>query len=225
MATKKEETRALTGERTLNKEIPHYSGAYLTAKGWTGHNGWATTEVPGPAAQAIMYEDYFDLSGYNLDDLTLIPVAAVVQDPGAYTSDDTNTPVMIVLDIISQERLSIDDITTDIMLENVPSMPTTPNDWNNITFGQYRLMMNSAEFNETGTKTWLTAKQNDFGSGSPCTVDKLYIYRYVLMKVNNTKVMTIPASRFILNGLVIKQSEHEYLMALRRNHQTQGSLD
>jgi len=216
MATKKEETRALTGERTLSKDIPYYKGAYLTSTGWTGHNGWFTG-APGPAYQAVMYETYWDLSGYELDDLTLVPIAATVQDPGAYTSDDDGTPIMIVLDMISQERLDIEDITRNLSIENVPSMPTTTNDWNNITFGQYRLMMNTAEFNEVGTLSWLTAKQNDFGSGSPCAVQKLWIYRYVLMKVNTTKVMTIPASRFVLNALIVSEPDNVYLQRLRRN--------
>jgi len=224
MASKKEETRTLTGERTLSKNIPYYKGTYATSSGWPSLNGWKTGQ-PGPAYQALMYETYWDLSGYELANLTLIPISAVVQDPGAYSSNDEGTPIMIVLDIISQERLSIEDITRNLSIENVPSMPTTTNDWNNITFGQYRLMMQQAEFNEVGTLTWLTAKQNDFGSGSPCTVQKLYIYRYVLMKVNDGKLMTLPASRFVLNALIVDEKELIYIERLRRNYQTQGSVD
>jgi hypothetical protein len=224
MASKKEETKTLTGERTLSKDIPYYKGAYASSTGWASHNGWQTGP-PGPAYQALMYETYWDLSGYELADLTLMPVTAVVQDPGAYTSDDTNTPIMIVLDIISQERLDIEDITRNIAIENVPSMPTTTNDWNNITYGRYRLMMNSADFNETGTQSWLVAKQDNFGSGSPCVVQKLYIYRYVLMKVNDGKIMTLPASRFILSALITHEKDLIYIERLRRNYQTQGSVD
>lgn len=225
MATKKEETKTLTGERTLSKDIPYYKGAYATSTGWASFNGWTTSKVAGPAYQALMYETYWDLSGYELANLTLMPIAATVQDPGAYTSDDTNTPVMIVLDIISQERLTIEDITTNIGLENVPSMPLSTNDWNNITYGKYRLMMNSADFNETGTKSWLVAKQDNFGSGSPCVVQKLYIYRYVLMKVNDGKYMTLPASRFVLSALITDEKDLIYIERLRRNYQTQGSVD
>ena len=225
MAKKSESSRALQGERTMSQEIPYYKGYFRGSDGWEGHNGWFTSPNAGAGKQALMYETYFDLGGYELDDLTLIPVSGILQDPGAYTSDDTNTPVMLILDIISQERLDIDLITTALGVENVPGMPTTSQDWNNITFGQYRLMMNTAEFNETGTKTWLVAKQNDFGSGSPCTVHKLWVYRYILFKVNEDKVLTVPASRMILNGVVIKEPEHEYLMSLRRNYQTQGSLE
>ena len=227
MAAKKETrtTRALTGDRTLSKNIPYYKGYFGGSDGWESFNGWVTSPNVGAGKQALIYETYFDLSGYELDDLTFLPVAALLQDPGAYSSDDDNTPIMIILDMISQERLDIDRITTDISLENVPSMPTSPNDWNNITFGQYRLMMNQADFNEIGTKTWLVAKQDDFGSGSPCVVQKLWVYRYILMKVNEDKVMTIPASRFILNGIVTDEADLVYLQRLKRNYQTQGAVE
>ena len=226
MATKESKSsRALQGERTLSKNIPYYKGYFKGSDGWEGFNGWFTSPNAGAGKQALMYETYFDLSGYELDDLTLLPLTGILQDPGAYTSDDTNTPVMIVLDILSQERLDIDRITTDIGLENVPSMATSPNDWNNITYGRYRLMMNTAEFNETGSKTWLVSKQDNFGSGSPCVVQKLWVYRYILMKVNEDKVLTVPASRFILNAMIVSEKDNVYLQRLRRNYETQGAVE
>ena len=217
------DTGAMQGERTLSIGIPEYGGAYITATGWTGYKGW-TTGTTANGKRALMYENYFDLSGYELDDLTLMPNIALLQDPGAYVSNDTNTPVMEVLDILSQERLVLDDVIDDLIAQNMPGFPLSTNDWNQITFGQYRLMMNTADFNETGTKTWLTAKRNDFGSGSPVVVQKLYVYRIVRFLVNTTKVLQIPASRMILSGTVTKEKELVYIQRLKQNYESQGSL-
>tara|TARA_Y100001951_G_C11251793_1_gene246887 strand:+ start:23 stop:697 length:675 start_codon:yes stop_codon:yes gene_type:complete len=220
---------ALTGSRVLSKLIPQYGeegrGAFIdTTDGWTPLNGWKTgTTTRG--LRCLMYETYFDLQGYQLDDLTLYPAMALLQDPGAYTSNDTNTPIMEVLDIISQDRLDIDTLADLIVQNNVPGMTLSQNEWTNITFGQYRLMMNSAEFNETGTKTWLTSKRNDFGSGMPVTATKLWCYRFVRFLVNDGKLLMIPASRFILAANIEKDSELVYLQRLRRNYELQGALN
>tara|TARA_Y100001938_G_scaffold6537_1_gene8080 strand:+ start:111 stop:773 length:663 start_codon:yes stop_codon:yes gene_type:complete len=216
---------ALTGSRVLSKLIPEYGSPFIdTTDGWTPYKGWKTgTTARG--LRCIMYETYFDLQGYQLDDLTLYPAMALLQDPGAYTSNDTNTPIMEVLDIISQDRLDIDTLAELIVQQNVPGMALSQNEWTNITFGQYRLMMNSAEFNEVGTQTWLTAKRNDFGSGMPVTVTKLWCYRFVRFLVNDGKLMSVPASRFILAANIEKDSELVYLQRLRRNYELQGALD
>lgn len=219
-----ERVGSMEGERTMSKDIPEYGGAYITATGWTGYKGW-TTGTSANGKRALMHETYFDLSGYELDDLTFIPTAALLQDPGAYVSNDTNTPIMEVLDIVSQERLVLENVIDDLIAQNMPGFPLSTNDWNQITFGQYRLMMNTADFNETGTKTWLTAKRNDFGSGSPVVVQKLWVYRIIRFLVNTTKVLQVPASRFVLSGLVTKEKELVYIQRLRRNYETQGSLN
>lgn len=215
---------ALEGNRTMHTLTPGYFGAYTTADGWAGMNGWFTGTT-SRGKRCLMYETYLDLQGYQLDDLTLYPQMALLQDPGAYTSDDTNTPVMQVVDIMSQDRLNIDTLADLIAFGNLPGFDLSKNEWTNITFGQHRLMMNSAEFNETGTKTWLTAKRNDFGSGMPVTAMKLWCYRFVYMLVNTTKTMQIPPARFILAGNISKDSELVYMQRLRRNYELQGNLD
>ena len=213
----------MEGERTMSKDIPEYTGPYITSTGWTPFKGW-TTGTTTNGKRALMYETYFDLSGYELDDLTLLPTIALLQDPGTYISDDSNTPMMEVLDIISQERLDLDTVVDNLINQNMPGFPLSTQDWNQITFGQYRLMLNTAEFNETGSKTWLTAKRDDFGSGSPVVVQKLWIYRIVRFLVNEGKIALIPASRMILSGTVTKEKELVYIQRLRRNYETQGSL-
>lgn len=218
---------ALTGERTLSVMIPAYTGdraVYSTAKGWNPVNGWFTgTTARG--LRLIAYETYFDLQGYELDDLTLMPLGALLQDPGSYQSNDTNTPIMEILDIISQERLSVDEVAENIVEQNMPGMLNTQNNFTQITFGRYRLMLNQAEYNETGTKTWLVGRTQDFGSGEPVTVQKLWVYRFIRFLVNDGKDANIPASRFILSGATIKEKDLVYLQRLKRSYELQGRAD
>ena len=107
-------SRALTGKRVLTKQVENADMIYV-ANGadleW--HNRATTyseTEWRGITNKAMVYnEQYFDLSGYELDDLTMGTVACRIQDPGVYLySGDTD--VFCVYDIISQERLSEDDL-------------------------------------------------------------------------------------------------------------------
>ena len=66
MAKEKESTRALTGARLMSQPVPSCISAF-TGGVFPGSNGWVST------AGGLYYENYFDLSAYELDDLTVIP--------------------------------------------------------------------------------------------------------------------------------------------------------
>ena len=76
----KDSTRALTGTRLLHEDVPstvctEAGGQYVATNGWQNLNN-----------DVLYYESYFDLSAYELDDLTLIPTAMSLQDGMAYTT-------------------------------------------------------------------------------------------------------------------------------------------
>ena len=215
-------TKALEGERTMSKDIPAYTGTYTTGtKLWSFNNGW---ESAAAAEGVLYYETYFDLTGYALDDLTLMPISATLQDPGIYSTDEAGNrfPRVIEMNVISQERIPSTQMLAAITNNQGLSFPKTTQDWNNITFGEWKLKMLSAEF---ANDTMLAdLKMNKFGSGSPCVVKKLWIYRIFHFIPADGKALTIPASRMILSGLVTKEKDLVYMQRLRRNYQTQGSL-
>ena len=124
MAKKARQTRALTGPRQLTKMIPEYTGEMGAAE-FPGFKGWIASD----ASTLVYYETYFDLSGYALDDLTAIPIAAMLQDPGIYACTDTKVPLQ-VLDVLSQERLDPGNVFTDLVVNNnVPGMLHSPNNF------------------------------------------------------------------------------------------------
>jgi len=220
MAKKERQTRALTGPRQLTQMVPEYVGA-MGASEFPGFKGWKA----GQTLPVVFYETYFDLSGYKLDDLTAIPIAAMLQDPGLYACTDTKVPLQ-VLDILSQERLVAADVFADVVTNNnVPGMMTTSNNFEQITFGNYRLFMAQLSFtNPSGLATiaYLPADSMQFGSGDAVTVEKLWCYRFVIANgatAASSSTIRIPASRFILNVNVVDEDEMVYLMRLKRSYE------
>jgi len=226
-------TRALTGARTLTTQF-EMAGVYWKATGSPGDFHWAPDLLPAVGSYAnwksltglpVLYnETYLDLSGYELDDLTLIPMDVKVQDPGVYLYNGVGH-VFCVYDIISQERLTEADI--DTLGENNrtnrqmgPGMPEGPLDRAQIVYGLYRFFTNNTT--QTGmTNLMLNSRTVRFGSGQPTAVQKLWCYRIVIFAdspVNNDQLV-IPAATFVLNAQIIQEDELEYMMRLKRSYE------
>jgi hypothetical protein len=211
-----EESRgALTGFRELSQLIPEYTGA-MASSVFAGFKGW----VASASNPIVMYETYFDLTGYQLDDLTAMPIAATLQDAGMYTCS-TNTVPLHVLDILSQERLTRDEVYNLILLNNVPGMGASDNNYEQITFGNYRLMLAQGTFTDpAGLNLYLPTSQTQFGSGDAVAVDKLWAYRFIVApSATDGASLRIPASRFLLQINVVKESDRVYLQRLKRSYE------
>ena len=215
--TQKTSTRALEGPRRLTKEIPSFQSVYTTE--FPPMNGWYNDGL----TNLIAYESYFDLSGYELDDMTFVATGVLLQDPGRYLANNAVLDYE-VLDIVSQERLSLTDINTQLTLGNVPGMAGTTEDFTQIIAGNYRLM--TQQTTTVAADLLLTINGGSFGSGEPTAAAKLWIYRIV--RINGLKgagdTLDIPASRFVMSGSAIKEDELPYMMRLKRSYElsTQG---
>jgi hypothetical protein len=218
--------RALTGPRRLTLEVPAYQGDYSTGL-FPPSNGWSN----GGLSNALMFESALDLSGYQLDKLTFYTQAGELQDPGRYIYDIALTdPVTYptvdveVLDIVSQERLSLTAIDAQLLAGNVPGMLGTTEDFTQIIFGNYRVMVVSNT--SANAEILMPVTGGTFGSGEPTAASRLWCYRIV--RINGTKAPTdifrIPASRFVLQGIAAGEEELPYMMRLKRSFElsTQG---
>jgi hypothetical protein len=204
---------ALEGERMLTQMIPAYSDTRGPSY-FSGENGW----VASSTYDAIVYETYFDLSGYQLDDLTLFPMGAVLQDPGTYTASNPGTPLQLV-DIISMERLDIDETFESVVSNTMPGMIGTTQEFTQIMWGQYRIMLGQATFQAAGT-LFLPASAGLFGSGAPTTVQKLWVYRFIIAQgAAEGDSLSIPASRVILSAVIAKEDDKEFLMRQKRSYE------
>jgi len=225
---------ALEGRRVFKMGAP---SVYTTHDG----NGWLDKTVSGKdynsggwqaiGANGMYYETYIDLSGYELDDLTLFPGNAHLQDPGLYTAKLATATNLWVMDVMSQERLS--STTLNNMLDatlsqynNAPGMMGTNIDWTEVTFGNLRVMASTLmATGESNLEPWIVQAQSDFGSGQPVVVQKLWCYRFINCVGAAADEIHIPASRFILLGTVRKETDNVYIQRLRNSYELQGSVE
>lgn len=204
---------ALEGERQMTSMVPPLHATrdptqWIASPGWTGT---ATSDI-------IFFESYFDCSGYTKDGLTVFPITAALQDAGRYISSNGAVPLQ-VLDIICQTQLDRTEVYTNLIEGSVPGMLGTSEDYTQIIWGQYRTMLPQASFAGFGTEM-LVANASAFGSGSPSTAEKLWIYRFVLLPGSQAgDTLAMPASRFILSSLIGEESELAFLMRQKRSYE------
>jgi hypothetical protein len=224
----KASTRALTGPRILTKQFEMADMTFVVPTPSTG--AWENaasreTQWRGVVGKAIAYnEQYFDLSGYEIDDLTLATVDVKIQDPGIYTySGDAD--VFACYDIISQERLTTADLeqikfNNTTLRQSAPGQALGPLDRAQIVSGTYRLFAKNA--NIAGLPTlMLNQRTVRFGSGNATAVQKLWIYRLIVFIVGPSvgDVLVVPATTVVLMGNVVKEDELPYMMRLKRSYE------
>lgn len=202
-------SRALTGERILAKSISNYNGVKDPVSGLPGNLDW---EVDGDALYA---ETYFDLSGYELDDLTLIPRYIRLQDGLPYLSEAT---ALDVYDVISQERLDIADFVAYAIAGDFPGSKGSTQDWSQILFCNTRFFTQQVDF--TFNTLQLPATAGSFGSLEPTAASKLWIYRVVIPRnLPDASSIQIPATRFVLSAEIVKEEDLDYMMRLKRSYE------
>lgn len=213
----KTSTRSLTGPRVLERAVPEYIGTYVDGQGFPSYKTWTTNA----AGNAIMHESYFDLAGYTRDYLTLVPSGASIQDLGYYTTSGTSPgTALIVLDIISQERLELQAVVDDWAdTANVPGHPTSTEDFEQIIYGRFQWLAPTLDF--TFTTALTPVSRGNFGSGSPTTVEKLWCYRILMpqsIDLTDDRIV-VSSSRFVLGATIIKEDELPFLMRQKRSYE------
>ena len=214
--TKKTSTRALTGPRLLDHPVP---GTSLVV-GNQPTNGWELSP-----SGFLYYENYFDMAGLMLDDLTLVPTVTTLQDGYPYVVQ--NTASLSVWDIISTERLDIEYFTNYSAAAGMsgPGLPESKEDWNQMIMCNYRFMTLQTQF--TDASLMLPATGGSFGSQEASAARKLWIYRIVIdngPQTGTPVTIAIPATRFVLGAEIVKEDDLPYMMRLKRSYElsTQG---
>jgi len=218
MAKESRTTKALTGPRQLKLMAPEYIGTY-SGVGFPAYKTWF------PVTNAICFESKIDVN-LALDDLTMFPQAAILQDPGIYYRTASSIPDdpandLIVLDIIAVKRLNLANVIADITtLNNASGMLETSDDFNHIIMGTFRHMgQNTQLATPSNIQTLIDAK--DFSSASPFAQDSLWCYRILIPRASNLSAtyLSCPASRFIVQVIVGKEKDLPYMMRLKNSYE------
>jgi len=216
---------ALKGSRILNMSVPSLAAIYTDGVGWGVNSGWQV--IDGTTSTGVYHEGYFDLSAYELDDLTLVPSMVTLQDGLPYLSDNLTDPLLqlAVFDIVSQERLTPAEVSAYYLTSlGYPGSSESTDDWTQIMMCNFRFFVPQTEF--TSTSLLLPATAGSFGSNEPSAVQKLWTYRIIITGALDWsgKSITIPATRFVLGAEIVEEKDLSYMMRLKRSYElsTQG---
>ena len=207
---------ALTGSRLLHATVPGTLATFTGGNVWAATNGWQTL-----TNDVVYHESYFDLSAYELDDLTLVPTAISLQDGMPYTTTSVDpTRQLPIFDIVSQERLNIQEVYDNYIASvSFPGSPESKEDWSQLLMCNFRLMLPQVDF--TNVALLLPSTGGAFGSSEPTAVQKLWHYRIAIPTATDLSASTwlIPPTRFVLGAEIIKEAELPYMMRLKRSYE------
>ncbi len=213
MAKESTSTRALGGARLMSQPV---SSCITTHTGgvFPGNRNWVSF------AGGVYSEGYFDLSAYELDDMTVIPTLLELQDALPYTVANPPADLQVrVWDIISQERLDPQNVVDLIDTLDYPGSVGSSQDWSQILMCNFRLFTTQNDL--LYSSLLVPATGGALGSSEPTAVQKLWTYRIVsaaAIDLDNV-TLNIPATRFVVGIEVIKEDELPYMMRLKRSYE------
>jgi hypothetical protein len=214
----------------MTKDVEEYSGTFVAlSTAWPDHKNWKGVDtIPGVANQpGIYWESYFDLSGYNLDDLTVIPTLMELQDAGPYFFTNPAGPptpdnTLWMVDVLSMERLDATEVFTDLVGMNYPGSPGSKLNFEQLPMVNARFTTARSTIGDSSLQTVATA--GSLGSGEPTTVQKLWCYRFILIGqgvagLAGGETLLVPSTRFVLAAQIVQEAELAHMMRLKRSYE------
>ena len=224
MTDEKTATRALTGNRQMHKSFQPLIAVYNQL---TGSYDLEPTQSASwiAGANGFYQETFFDTDGYSRDMLTLMPITAYVQEAGRYNLTYPGSQRLLVVDMITTERISdkgafIIDLVNN---NNMPGFPNTTVDFTQVMFGRMREF---APITQATSVQDICAPTSDqqFGSLEPTTATKLWIYKFVIVLGLPTDpelgpTLRYPSSRIVLQSTIVKEDELPFMMRQKRSYE------
>lgn len=209
--------------RNLLKLIPSL-GTDSEDSGSTWENSEYSQIVVGGNFPCFVWNGYWDMSGFTVQDKTWISLGAGIQDPGLYTLLGVPDAGLVSLELMTTTPLDIQIVADDLFANRMPTYLATTANWEQVIFAQWRgwTANNTASF-----PTVLTPFMGqEFGSGEPSAADKIYLYRFLLPSGTPapTSNFSVPGLRFLLGGVPVAEPDLEWIYRLRRSYITQGEL-
>jgi hypothetical protein len=222
MSKAKSTTKALTGPRQLKLLVPKYGETYDAVNNrFPAANNWQHS------GDSVYYEGQIDVN-LSLDDLTMVPQSMFLQDPGTYerTASLAGDPEnqLIVIDIVSVKQLRVAQVIANAQAGIYPGMLGSPDDFNQILMGTYRLMAQNTNVPQSSV-IQNTIDVKDFSSATPFAQDTLWCYRILIPETSALAGVFLgcPASRFLCQVVVGQEPDLAYMMRLKNSYELQQS--
>jgi len=167
-----------------------------------------------------VYRTYFDLSGYNMQDLTAFFQAVEIQE-GTFNS--TNMSEMDIVDLVTIESMTdaacIQAAAHAFTAGDAPGFPLSIYDLDQVVYGRRRTY---ARTTAPGTLTPLYNIAN-YGTSEAASSDKLYVTRIVSIPstVAIDEFVNISPCAYVVAIIVAEEKEVPYFMRQSRSYEAQ----
>jgi len=176
-------------------------------------NGWAVFESTD---HFVFYRfDYFDLSGYTLEDETLFPQSVIVQQIQPIIGDGVN---IHRLDLVTKKVVTIEDLGTIYGSFTIAPPGSMHSRFNleDIIYGRMQLWTNMVDISSTLGQS----QETNWGVGDATAAEKLYITQaWYIAKLPAEQSINIPEGAYVVPSLITKEPDLEYIMRLKRSHE------
>lgn len=194
---------------------------------WDNANAIYVTDNPSTdwiqeGSNTHYLETYFDTSGYTSRDLTVMPANIQVQEAGRYQMTNPGTQRLLVIDIVSTQKLNVAEVSSNLRNNNeMPGFPNTDVDFTQILYGRFREFLSVTQA-ATVQDVLAPTSDQQFGSLEPTTAAKLWIYKIVInIGLPDQVFATIkfPSSRVLLNANIVQEDDIPFLMRQKRSYE------
>jgi len=219
----------IKGSRVLRKLLP---GVVVSAEGaepnivYVTYTGGWTVVTNDIGHQFAMQREYFDIAGWNNEQLTAFITGVSYQEGSGWKMPQGtigNYPSLETWDIISKSYLPneiLDSnhwiVAADLNGFNPPGMSLSNYNLEEIFDGRYR-----ASVNDTTTANELRQiNRTSWGTGDATAGDRIYVTRIV--RLSGTQVsagyIIIPPMAIVIPAVVVEEKDLVYMERLRRSY-------
>jgi len=167
-----------------------------------------------------------DLHGVTRQDLTLFFASNYTQRPNPYLTDMAVDAVLGGLEVRDWM------IVSDVPLKDIRALPITSNNAGfNISPDDYMTikLAEGVVFSQTSNApiSMVMTDSFSFASGDPSASNKLYLYRWIHLRVDSGQVpqpgaqAIIPQKRYVGTGISTEEPELVWMMRLKRSFEIQ----
>jgi len=202
-------------------EGPRVMSKILTGTTVTNDGSALITSVTGRWSQVVgsnnaaVQRNYFDLSGYNLEDLTTFVQGIEIQDPGPLAGNDTADEL---LEIVSSEFISDAEIVAFITGAGFsgPGYSLSTNNMDQVVYGRRRTYY--LHVPPTTPIIPFLHSTNMWGTANALTSDKVHITR-ILLTTSINSVTYVSDTNVVMVAIISKEKTLPYLMRQKRSYE------
>jgi len=172
--------------------------------------GWESID-----ATTFVSRNYYDLSGYTVEELTLLVQNVAIQEG---FSAHGSMSVAWIIDLITSEFVRDADISTAVLnfTGSMPGFLGSRFDMNQVIYGRVRTYAS-----QTISSVPITALQHtgttNFGTGAAFAGSKLYNTRVLFFSGLALEFISVPPAAYVIGGIVVKEKDLSYQQRLSQS--------